>query len=50
MNMPPLKIPKDIQVFNGMNQLYYFILDFVLIITLIAKLLRKMEVFLLNAK
>jgi hypothetical protein len=29
MNMPPLKIPKDIQVFNGMNQFYYFILDFV---------------------
>ncbi len=46
VNMPELKTPKDIQVFNNMAKFYhYFIHNFISIMALITKLLQKTQVF-----
>jgi hypothetical protein len=46
VHMPTPKIPKDIQVFNGMGQYYKcFIKDFVFIMAPITKLLQNIEDF-----
>jgi hypothetical protein len=46
VNMPTLKMPKDILVFNGMAQFYWcFIKNFAFIMVPITKLLHKIEVF-----
>ncbi len=47
VNMPPLKNPQQIQVFNGMAQFYRcFIKNFVAIMAPITKLTRKTKTFL----
>jgi len=46
MNMPTLKTPTDIQVFNGKAQFYhYFIKDFAFIMAPITKLFWKTKLF-----
>jgi hypothetical protein len=47
VNMPPPKIPQQIEIFNGMAQFYKcFIKTFVAIMAPIMKLTRKIETFL----
>jgi hypothetical protein len=47
VSMPPFKSPQQIQVFNGMAQFYRcFIKNFVFIMALITKLIKKTETFL----
>jgi hypothetical protein len=47
VNMPPPKNPQQIQVFNGMAQIYRcFIKNFAVIMAPITKLTKKIETFL----
>jgi hypothetical protein len=43
--MLALKTPKNMQVFNGMAQFYYFIKNFAFIMAPIRKLLHRTKVF-----
>lgn len=46
VNMPTLKTPVDIQIFNGMVQFYHcFIKDFAFIMASITKLFQKTKMF-----
>jgi hypothetical protein len=45
VNMPTLKAPKNIQVFNGIAHFYYFIKNYAFIMAPVMKLLHKTKVF-----